>query len=214
MGVNRTPGPGAADRRGRATHPFDPLASMRAMADVQADALRAAGDLLERVLGADGEAPAPQQRSYERGYAALLEAWADVLQRLAAGLARPPDGPMVAVPVDADVVGPSIRIVVGQGDGAEGATAEIWLHNGTSAAVGPLALRSGPLTASDGTALDGAEMRFDPAEVALLAPRSSRAVTVSLAADGQLAPGIYRGAIQARGAPKVWLPVEVAVEPC
>jgi hypothetical protein len=35
---------------------------------------------------------------------------------------------------------------------------------------------------------------------------------VSLAATGPLRPGIYRGTIQADGAPKLWLPLEVSIE--
>jgi hypothetical protein len=50
--------------------------------------------------------------------------------------------------------------------------------------------------------------------VALLEPRSSRAVVVSLVANGSLRPGTYRGTIQAHGAPRLWLPIEVAVDPC
>ena len=45
-----------------------------------------------------------------------------------------------------------------------------------------------------------------------LAPRSSRAVTVSLALDSPVpAAGTYRGTIQADGAPGLWLPLEVSV---
>ena len=40
---------------------FDPVAGMRAMADIQAEGLRAAGELLERMLGSepDGHGRAP-----------------------------------------------------------------------------------------------------------------------------------------------------------
>ena len=90
----------------------------------------------------------------------------------------------------------------------------MWLHNGTSTAVGPLALRCGPLSDADGAVLDGAEVGFEPREVDPLPARSSRAVVVSLAAAGPLRPGTYRGTIQAQGAPRLWLPLEVVVEPC
>jgi hypothetical protein len=184
---------------------------MRAMADVQADALRAAGDLLERVLGADGEPPGGETPPAERGYTALLDAWADVLQRVAAGLTRPETSRTVAIPVDADVVGSPIRLVLGSADEADLKPTEIWLHNGTPSAVGPLALVCGPLTSPDGVTLENVELRFDPATVEELPARSSRAVLVSLARPGPLRPGVYRGTIQAHGAPTIWLPLEVAV---
>jgi len=192
---------------------FDPVAGMRAMAEIQADGLRAASELLERMLEPDRDVPVPRSRSPERDYTALLEAWADLLQRVAAGLARPVEPGTVTVPVDSRVLGPPVRLVLEHSE-HECPVAEIWLHNGTSAAVGPLALRCGALTAADGTVLDCAHVRFDPGEVALLPPRSSRGVLASLDASDPLRPGIYRGTIQADGAPNLRLPVEVAIEPC
>jgi hypothetical protein len=186
---------------------------MRAMADIQAEGLRAASELFERMLAPD-EAPEPRSRSSERGYAALVEAWADVLQRVAAGLARPVDSGTLAIPVDSDAVGPPLRLVFEDRTRAESTTTEVWLHNGMSSEVGPLALQCTALTSPDGRLLKRARVRFEPEHVALLPPRSSRAVLVSLAASGPLRAGVYRGTIQARGAPRLWLPVEVAVEPC
>jgi hypothetical protein len=192
---------------------FDPVAGMRAMAEIQADGLRAASELLERMLEPDQHAAPPPARPLERDYAALVDAWAELLQRIAAGLARPPESGAVTIPVDSGGVGPPVRLTFEGAQPLESATTEIWLHNGTSAPVGPLVLRCGELTAPDGTVLDDAQVRFDPGEVAPLPPRSSRGILVSLAASGPLRPGIYRGTIQADGSPGLWLPVEAAVEP-
>jgi hypothetical protein len=192
---------------------FDPVAGMRAMADIQADGLRAASDLLERMLGSEQDASrAAPSRSREGDYTALVDAWSRLL-RLAAGLARPVDSGSVTVAVDSSTVGPPLRLVLDRTDEADSAAAEIWLHNGTSTAVGPLALRCAALTAPGGEAF-AARVSFDPPEVPLLAPRSSRGVVISVAASGPPRPGIYRGTIQADGAPTLWLPVEVTVEPC
>jgi hypothetical protein len=206
--------PGDAGGRERSVPLFDPVAGMRAMADIQAEGLRAASELLERLLEPDRDAPVLRSRSVERDYAALLDVWADLLQRVAAGLARPVGSGTVTIPVDSNVIGPPVQLAFEDSEHVESTVAEIWLHNGTSAAVGSLALRCGVLTASDGTVLDCAQVRFDPGEIPLLQPRSSRAVLVSLAATGPLHPGIYRSTIQADGAPKLWLPIEVAVESC
>lgn len=207
--------PDGASGRKRSIPPFDPIASVRAVADVQAEGLRAASELLERMLGHDREGPEPRSPSPERDYTALLvDAWAEMLQRIAAGLAEPVQPGALTIPVDSGAVGPPVRLTLGESGSAEGAVAEVWLHNGTSSAVGPLGLRCGQLTASDGTVLDGAHVGFEPAELEPLPPRSSRAVLVSLAATGSPRPGIYRGTIQASGAPKLWLPLEVAIAPC
>jgi hypothetical protein len=200
--------------RGRSVPMFDPVAGMRAMAEIQADGLRAASDLLERMLAPENDGQTTRSApSPERDYTALVEAWAQLLQRVAAGLAQPAESGAVTVPVDSSTVGPPVRLVLERPDRAEGTAAEIWLHNGTSTAVGPLALCCGALTAPGGDVLD-ARVGFDPDEVPLLPPRSSRGVVVSVAASGRPCPGIYRGTIQADGAPKLWLPVEVSVEPC
>jgi hypothetical protein len=116
------------------------------------------------------------------------------------------------VAVDGNGGGPPVRLAL---DGAaERAEAEVWLHNGTFSTVGPVALRCGPLSDAAGTVLAGADVGFEPREVELLPARSSRAVVVSLAAEGPLPPGTYRGTIQAHGAPRLWLALEVVVEPC
>ena len=193
---------------------FDPVAGMRAMVDIQAEGLRAASDLLERVLEPDQRAPVVRSPSLspssERDYAGLVDAWADLLQRVAAGLAPRGEAGRVTIPVDSAAVGPPVRLVLEDPGQPEGTAGEIWLHNGTSAAVGPLALRCGALSAPGGEALD-ARVGFDPAEVPLLPPRSSRGIVISVLAEGEARAGIYRGTIQAEGAPALWLPVEVAV---
>jgi hypothetical protein len=206
-------GESQADGPERSAPRFDPVAGMRAAADIQAEGLRAAGELLERMLGSEPDGPRSRPRPPAGDYTALVDAWTDLLRRSVDALARPGHGGAVTVPVDSSGVGPPVRLGVRAAGGADGVVAEVWLHNGTGAAVGPLALHCGPLGGSDGTLLEGADVRFEPRELALLPARSSRAVSVSLAATAPLRPGTYRGTIQARGAPALWLPFEVAIEP-
>ncbi len=209
--------PDANDAKGRRRPVplFDPVAGMRAMAEVQADGLRAASDLLERMLAGDNDDPAepPPPRSRERDYRALVDAWAELLQSVAAGMARPVESGPVTVPVDSSSVGPPVRLVLERPQQDASADAEIWLHNGTSSAVGPLTLCCAALTSPAGEVLN-ADVEFDPSEIPLLPPRSSRGVVISVAPRRRPSPGTYRGTIQADGAPALWLPVEVAVEPC
>lgn len=207
-----TQGEGERGRERTATR-FDPLSGMRVMADIQAEGLRAAGELLERVLRSEpdgnGRTPSPGA-----DYAALMDAWADLLRRAVFGFAQPGAPDAVTVAVDASGVGPPVRLALDESTGDAGAIAEVWLHNGTSSTVGPLVLRCGALRNSEGKKLKGAKVRFAPREVAPLPPRSSRAIAVSLVPKDALRPGIYRGTIQAQGAPRLWLPVEVVIEAC
>lgn len=202
---------GTNNRRLRASA-FDPVAGMRAMADIQAEGLRAASEILERVLEPPHDGPRAPDGTPERDYSALVDAWAELLQRVAAGLARPAESSAVTVPVEAGAVTAPLRLVVNEEEPR--AEAEVWLHNGTATAVGPLSLRCGPLTGPDGALLEDVAMHFDPTEVALLPERSSRAVLVAIEVAGAPQPGAYRGAIQADGASSLWLPVEVEVELC
>jgi hypothetical protein len=186
---------------------------MRVMADIQAEGLRAAGELLERVLRSErdgnGRAPSPAG-----DYTSLVDAWGELLQRTVSGLA--PGGP-VTVSVDASGVAPPIRLVLDESyesTADSGAAAEVWLHNGTSSAVGPLVFRCSALNDAEGIVLAGADVCFEPPKMEPLPARSSRAVAVSLVTTGSPRPGIYRGTIQAQGASRLWLPLEVAVEPC
>jgi hypothetical protein len=189
---------------------FDPVAGIRAVADIQAEGLRAASELLERMLRSEPDGRGPRARSAAGDYTALVDAWTELLRRTVDSLTRPGRPGAVKVAVDSSGVGPEVGLAVDAS--GNGAAAELWLHNGTSGAVGPLTLRCGQLSDSDGTVLDGTEVCFEPRDVAVLPARSSRAVVVSLTATGQLRPGTYRGAIQAHGAPGLWLPFEVAVE--
>jgi hypothetical protein len=193
---------------------FDPVAGVRAMADIQAEGLRAASDLLERVLGPDQEVSTSRSSAPPSApggdYAALVDAWAELLQRVATGLAPPAERGTLTVPVDSDAVAPPVRLELEDSGESQSAAGEFWLHNGTSAAVGPLVLSCGPLSTPGGETLE-ARVDFDPAELPPLPPRSSRGVAVSVAIGARPSPGLYRGTIQAEGAPALWLPIEVAV---
>jgi hypothetical protein len=211
MGDSQADGRNGPARSARA---FDPIAGMRAVADIQAEGLRAAGELLERVLGSEPDGAGPRERSAADDYGALAAAWAEMFRRFAAAMTLPGQPDAVTVAIDTAGVGPQVRLVLRGPDDLESGVTEVWLHNGTFSAVGPVALTCGELRDSDGAVLDGASVQFEPRQVPLLPARSSRAVVVSLAASGPLRPGTYRGTIQASGAPSLWLPFEVTIEQC
>jgi hypothetical protein len=197
-------------RQGRQLPRFDPVAGMRAMADIQAEGLRAAGELLERVLRAEPNGRPMSPREPVGDYTAVVDAWVDLMRRMVAGFTQPVEPGAVTVPVDSSGVGPPIRLSTSDGGGSEAST-EVWLHNGTFSSIGPLTMRCGPLTAPDGTSLENAEVTFAPRHVPALEARSSRGIVVSLAIEGSPAKGSYRGAIQADGASRLWLPIEVVI---
>src|SRR5688500_111982 len=81
---------------------FDPVAGVRAMAEIQAEGLRAAGDLIERMLGSEPDGPDPRQSSAPGDYAALVDAWTDLLRRTVDGLAQLGQPGAVTVAVDSN----------------------------------------------------------------------------------------------------------------
>jgi hypothetical protein len=210
MGDSQADGRDGPARPARA---FDPIAGMRAVADIQAEGLRAAGELLERVLGSEPGAAGPRERPLADDYGALAAAWAEMFRRFVAAMTLPGQPDAVTVPIDTVGVGPQVRLVLRGPDDTESGVTEIWLHNGTFSAVGPVALSCGELRDSDGEVL-GAGVQFEPRQVPVLPARSSRAVVVSLVANGPLRAGTYRSTIQASGAPSLWLPFEVTIEQC
>jgi hypothetical protein len=172
---------------------------MRAVAEVQAEGLRAAGEVLNRMLGSE---PAPGPRRERRDeYSALIDAWAELLRR---GVSVLTTAEEAQVSIDSDGPGSVVRVVSG------GQPVEVWLHNRTEAAVGPLTPRCGPLSDARGVALEDVAVRFDPAYIDALPGRSSRGVRVSVS-GGAARAGVYRGVIQAEGASALWLPLEVTV---
>lgn len=215
---------------------LDPKANARALAEVQAMGLRAAGDLVERLVrSVDGE-PDPSVAERVEGdddsrpdadsgeIAGLVQVWMDFLRQTAEsfgrvnGRAQPGGSPEDEAEERAARVDLSLGTSTGRVQftvAADGTTvgdpAEVWLHNGTGTPVGGLALRCFELRTSHGAAL-AATVGFDPPAIVELPPRSSRGVVVHVVCSCALVPGRYRGAVQAEGAPDVWLPIEVVVE--
>ena len=60
------------------------------MADIQAEGLRAAGDLLERVLGTESDAPATREASPASEYQHLSTPGLEVLRQTSPGLRSRP----------------------------------------------------------------------------------------------------------------------------
>lgn len=202
------------------------------LGEIQAEGLRAAGALVERLVQlVDGpppvapdpadddatvakEQPSGEQPAVELG--AVLpwfELWRDLVERTADTLQRfraaesDPDGVRVQVGVDGSLA-PTQPLVIAV-DAAGTGRAEMWLHNGTADAYGALVPHCGPLCDADGNRLE-CELEIDPPKIDGLPARSSRGFVLSIVAGGA-APGTYRGIVQVGGTAAVWMPVEVAV---
>src|SRR5262245_46041375 len=125
------------------------------MADIQAEGLRAAGALLERVLGSESEENGNRRPAATDDYVALVDAWTELIRRFIAGYADSGQQGAVKVEVDGHGGVPPVRLVRKPARRDDVVT-EFWLHNGTSSDVGPLVLSCGELRDAKGKRLKGA----------------------------------------------------------
>ena len=211
---------------------LDPAANRRALGDVQERGLRAARDLADRVISSIGATERTPTDDLRNGATAsdappndpivdLLRAWSEVgarvLAELTAGSGSQPDrsgrdapGGGMAVDVSGQGTPTTWRIRVDR-RGLLLAAAELWLCNSQSHPVGPLSLGISDLQRSSSTLVSSDHLRLDPSTVELPA-RCARAVAVTLSVDDPLEPGVYRGMLQADGAPEFGVIVELRVE--
>jgi hypothetical protein len=226
----------SSDRRSQSR--LDPATGVRALVDVQRRGLLAANELVDRLVrSVDGDGSAePHDTSASEAASRhdaaapsaggptddLLRLWVEVVRvgldtfghvLMPGGPGRPDTAAHgatldVATAASTGVVRVLVFPAPSSGGGTDGAGAEVWLHNGSAADYSDVALHCGDLRASDGAVLPAASVRFDPSVVDLPA-RSSRGVTVSVAAD--VPPDTYRGVVLAAGVPDAWLPMEVVM---
>ncbi len=210
---------------------FDPVANISALGDVQRRGLRAASEAVDKLLSSMEPLRGRPGRTVDgndgsdsdiRGLAGL---WAELVTRglsemvrlgrpdglTGDGPHRPDSNHQVWVDLQSGQSGGLIELAAGT-LGSTRKSGEVWLYNHTSEFLGPVQLHASELRSPEGVAIPSAAVQFDPAVVAELPSRSSRGVGVSLGGDSLPAPGVYRGIVQASGAPAVVVKIELMVE--
>lgn len=204
---------------------LDPAANLAALTRIQQRGLRAAGEIVDRLVATvDGErtgngggpTATGTGSGSERGpgaaeLAGLVDLWAEVAKQFlhaVTGGGAPAGGPSTA-DVVLDVEGPTadrpLRLTAG------GPGDELWLVNRSARERTGLRLHATELRSAGGTVL-AADVAFEPGEIESLPARSSRGVLVSVAGlAGPAEPGVYRGLVLVDGLPDAWVPVEVTV---
>jgi hypothetical protein len=213
---------------------FDPEANARALEQIQRRGLQAAGDLVDRLVAAvDGDgskrgeqAPRTNGAAAANGSAAptgsdpfgwwvyLMTQTLQAMARLSVPDTAATDQP-TGGPVWLDVVSGrdsgTLALAVERSAGGPTVAGELWLHNPSDRSVGPLHLHVGELGSPEGLTLPTGLVCPDPPSVSELPARSSRGVSVAVAAPSELAPGCYRGLLQVDGAAAVAFRVELNV---
>jgi hypothetical protein len=216
---------------------FDPIANARALEQIQRRGVEASAELVERLVSlVDGarddrawDAGDPSSSAPRPGGVDVFGLWADVATRTLQAMARfsVPDAesPGTASPGAQGAPGPPtggspwVDVVTGHAHGTlavpcdpagDVVPAELWLHNPSERAVGPLRLSVGDLRRPDGAVVPPGAVKLDP-QMLELAPRSSRGVSASVDGATLLPPGRYRGLLLADGADEVAVAVELTV---
>jgi hypothetical protein len=190
---------------------FDPAANARALGEIQARGLRAASELVDRLVEAvdgrrhpdgdgDPSTAGTADPSAAPGADQLVQLWSELLRRGVeavsgiAGASGSDESPVVQLEADRGAQAGVVLRLSGGGDGPmEG-----------------VALQSTDLVAPDGGVVSAASVRFDPSVVDLL-PGTPVEIAVQVDIPGDCAAGRYRGTISSTRAPDLWMPVEVVV---
>ncbi|MGZ4801693.1 MAG: hypothetical protein ACXV9P_03740 [Acidimicrobiia bacterium] len=203
------------------TAAFDPVANARALEQIQRRGLQAAGEIVNRLVSVvDGA----REHGVSSNGSDLLGVWADLVTQTLQAMARlsVPDVPDVGPPPQP--TGGPVWVDVSSGrasgifaldadpaDGARAAPGELWLHNPSGHALGPLRLHVGELRSPEGQTVPSGSIHLDPETLRELPARSSRGVSASVASPSPLVSGRYRGLLQIDGADDVAVSVELTV---
>ena len=205
---------------------FGPFQALSALTDVQRRGLDAAtevvrgfADLLDMQPPPDMQ-PSPGQaddgepvNGHEPGLAQLrvtvaraLDLYADLVRSSFEGYADLMDQMLRSRGVEFDSV-PGGPLTL-QGAAGARATGTVWMHN-TTAQQASAVPRLTDFASHDGRVVPSSAGRFQPAALTI-GPAASMSATVEVAL-GDVAPGVYRGYVLARGLPDVALPVRLLV---
>jgi hypothetical protein len=159
---------------------------------------------------ADDRGPA---NGHEPGLAQLrvtvaraLDLYADLVRRSFEGYADLMDQMLRSRGVQLDSADGGLLTL--QGAAGARATGTVWMHNTTAQQASAIP-RLTDLASHDGLLVPASAGRFQP-EVLTIEPSASTSATVEVNL-GDVAPGVYRGHVLARGLPDVALPIRLLV---
>jgi hypothetical protein len=210
------------DDRARASFgPFDPLS---AISELQAQGIRAASDIAQRltdlldsaVSPPRADAPGPHAngrasiRDLRGAVGRLIDLYGDVFQRTFDAYAdlleeRARMGPHL----DGGATG-VVQVEVTTNGGVRSGTSELWLGNGTDATTSGLRVMSTAFVGADGC-VPAASVILSPSVVDSLAPGAAARVAVSVEIDPGVPPGYYHGYVLVPELPGEALPLRLLV---
>jgi hypothetical protein len=189
------------------TQPFTDMQSSsdtQSSSDMQSSDMQSSSDPGDDGGAVNGHEPGLAQLRVT--VARALDLYADLVRRSFEGYADLMDQMLRSRGVGLDSVdGGPLTL---QGAAGARAIATVWMHNTTAQRASAIP-RLTDLAAHDGLVVPASAGRFQP-EVLTIEPSASTSATVEVDL-GDVAPGVYRGYVLARGLPDVALPVRLLV---
>lgn len=196
---------------------FDPAANARALSAIQAEGFRAASQIVDRFIRivtpdgqGDGVVPPASGASATNVVSdleTLTRSWWSMVGRML--LQSAPTSSADATSLDLGGAESAGQISLAAQVGGC-ATAEVWLHNRSTADFGDVELRCSDLLSAEGNIFQAESVTLQPTSVPMPA-RSSRGVAVTVPVADHVRAGVYRGTLLVVGHPTLWLPVTLTV---
>jgi hypothetical protein len=219
--------PEADGRTGpRLSSEFGPFQALTALTDAQRRGLEAATQVVREFVDLFDVQPSPDTQpspdpaddtepvnGHEPGLTQLrvtvartLDLYADLVRRSFEGYADLMDQMLRSRGVELGSVDGGLLTL--QGAARARAIGTVWMHNTTARRASAIP-RLTDLTSHDGRVVPASAGRFQPSALTI-EPSASTSATVEVVL-GDVAPGVYRGYVLARGLPDVALPVRLLV---
>jgi hypothetical protein len=210
--AEESPADGSAQKpAGDSTVPFDAIANLKLLGEVQRRGLEAANliiaRLTERTNASDvSTAPTGQQDQMT----AIADAFIESVSAVATAMSLDPgsvDRAPNAQPDRAGLPGVlSARVAPG-----ESTDAQLWMHNYTDDLATGIEIHLTDLIASHGSRLSAGCVSLQPDQPFDLTPASSRSVTMTIDLPPDTPIGRYRGVLTAAHLADLWLVLDVDV---
>src|SRR5690606_16515858 len=190
--------------------PFDAVANLRMLGDVQRRGLEAAEAVIARLTERTNPAGSATPSAPGNPMSDVSSAFVDSVAALAAAMGSAVGVPTGASAQPAGGSGP-VEVVATRTRPGVAAEVELWLHNYTDDPASGVEVHVTDLVAADGSLLSASNVQRRPDGPLELTPESSRRVRLVVDVGSDVPGGRYRGIATAANLADQWLVLEVEV---
>lgn len=196
--------------------PFDAVANLRLLAEVQRRGVEAANlviaRLTERTNAPDSAGGRPGPSDQADQMANLTDAFIDSVAAVATAMMPAVDPQRAAATADARHDAAAPEVLSAAGTAGESVEVELWLHNYTDELATGIELHSSELLHSGGERLSAGCVTARPSSPFDLTAKSSRSVQLCVDVPAGAPPGRYRGIVTAAHLADLWVVLQLEVQ--